>query len=118
MKVARGTYRLAKFIENDEENGRDQEKIVITKPKPNGPGSEALTEQDFYASFAEWVVDNDEAPVAVALGGAGLSGKWGTPDVIGVLKPRAQDIFEFEPQIVTAEIKAQAAWELQADIIS
>ena len=35
-----------------------------------------------------------------------LGGKWGTPDVIGVLKPRAQDIFEFEPQIVTAEIKA------------
>jgi hypothetical protein len=26
--------------------------------------------------------------------------------VIGVLKPRAQDIFKFEPQIVTAEIKA------------
>jgi len=26
--------------------------------------------------------------------------------VIGVLKPRAQDIFEFEPQIVNAEIKA------------
>jgi hypothetical protein len=50
--------------------------------------------------------DNDEATVAAALGGASLGGKWGTPDVIGVLKPRAQDIFKFEPQIVTAEIKA------------
>lgn len=28
--------------------------------------------------------------------------------MIGVLKPRAQDIFKFEPQIVTAEIKAVA----------
>lgn len=26
--------------------------------------------------------------------------------MIGVLKPRAQDIFKFEPQIITAEIKA------------
>jgi len=70
------------------------------------PGSEPLTEQDFYASFAEWLVENDEVTVASALGGSSLGGKWGTPDVIGVLKPRAQDIFKFEPQIVTAEIKA------------
>lgn len=30
----------------------------------------------------------------------------GNPDAIGVLKPRARDIFKFEPPIVTAEIKA------------
>ena len=70
------------------------------------PGVDTVTEQDFYASFAEWLVENDEATVAAPLGGNGLGGKWGTPDVIGVLKPRAQDIFKFEPQIVTAEIKA------------
>ena len=58
------------------------------------------------ASFAEWLVENDEATVAVELGGSSLGGKWGTPDVLGVLKPRAQDIFRFEPQIVSAEIKA------------
>ncbi len=34
-----------------------------------------------------------------------LRGKWGTPDVIGVLKPRTQDLFKFEPQIVASEIK-------------
>ena len=38
--------------------------------------------------------------------GASLGGKWRTPDLIGVLKPRAQDIFKIAPQIVTAEIKA------------
>ena len=59
-----------------------------------------------YGSFAKWLVENDEVTVASALGGSSLGGKWGTPDVIGVLKPRAQDIFKFEPQIVTAEIKA------------
>ncbi|EGF92755.1 hypothetical protein ABI_11920 [Asticcacaulis biprosthecium C19] len=69
------------------------------------PEPDILAEQDFYRSFAEWLEENDEATVASALGGASLGGKWGTPDVIGVLKPRAQDIFKFEPQIVTAEIK-------------
>ena len=34
-----------------------------------------------------------------------LKGKWGTPDVIGVLRPRTQDLLKFEPQIVSAEIK-------------
>src|SRR3546814_2372903 len=80
--------------------------LPISLIKADTPGSETLTEQDFYGSFAEWLEENDEATVASALGGSSLGGKWGTPDVIGVLKPRAQDIFKFEPQIVTAEIKA------------
>jgi hypothetical protein len=39
------------------------------------------------------------------LSAAAFSRDWGTPDVIGVLKPRAEDLLKFEPQIVTAEIK-------------
>ena len=92
----------------DSAAAKEQEQATETTPvKAETPGSESLTEQDFYGSFAEWLVENDEATVASRLGGNGLSGKWGTPDVIGVLKPRAQDIFKFEPQIVTAEIKAE-----------
>lgn len=107
VKVARGTYQLSKYIEADEALATAQESETVAIPvKSETPGSETLTEQDFYASFAEWLEDNDEATVASALGGASLGGKWGTPDVIGVLKPRAQDIFKFEPQIVTGEIKA------------
>ena len=107
VKVARGTYRLAKYVEAD--NAAASEQVSITSMIPvvaETAGSGTLTEQDFYASFAEWLEENDEATVAFALGGASLGGKWGTPDVIGVLKPRAQDIFKFQPQIVTAEIKA------------
>lgn len=64
-----------------------------------------LLESDFYDSFAEWLADvAEEVNVAVALGGSVLKGKWGTLDVIDVLKPRAQDILKFEPQIVSAEI--------------
>ena len=107
VKVARGTYQLTKFVAAEAAAADAQEMATSTTPvKAETPGSEALTEQDFYASFAEWLVENDEVTVASALGGNSLGGRWGTPDVIGVLKPRAQDIFKFEPQIVTAEIKA------------
>lgn len=107
VKVARGTYRLAKFV--DAENAVVESEGAVVEGAPVSakvPAPAALSEQDFYASFAEWLQDNDEATVASPLGGSSLGGKWGTPDVIGVLKPRAQDIFKFEPQIVTAEIKS------------
>lgn len=107
IKVARGTYQLAKYVEVDNAVASAQESETTTMPVPSeAPGADPLTEQDFYKSFSDWLVENDEATVAAPLGGASLGGKWGTPDVIAVLKPRAQDIFKFEPQIVTAEIKA------------
>jgi hypothetical protein len=107
VKVARGTYQLAKYVDADSAVASVKEIETENAPvKAETPESETLTEQDFYDSFAEWLQENDEATVAASLGGSSLGGKWGTPDVIGVLKPRAQDIFKFEPQIVTAEIKA------------
>ncbi|OAD16903.1 hypothetical protein [Achromobacter insolitus] len=106
VKVARGTYQLAKFVEADDAAASSQDHATETTPvSADSPEQGTLTEKDFYDSFAEWLVENDEATVAVQLGGSSLGGKWGTPDVMGVLKPRAQDIFKFEPQIVTAEIK-------------
>lgn len=107
VKVARGTYQLAKYVEADNATTAFKEEEVAAIPvKAEAPGAQTLTEQDFYESFAEWLQENDEATIAAPLGGSSLGGKWGTPDVIGVLKPLAQDIFKFEPQIVTAEIKA------------
>lgn len=106
VKVARGTYQLAKFINAEDKIARAQEAETVATPvQAQTPSAETLTEQDFYASFAAWLEENDEATVALPLGGASLGGKWGTPDVIGVIKPRAQDIFKFGQQIVTAEIK-------------
>lgn len=107
IKIARGTYQLRKFVEVEEAEAAAQfPDADSASALPERTEAERLTEQDFYASFAEWLEENDEVTVASALGGASLGGKWGTPDVIGVLKPRAQDIFKFEPQIVTAEIKS------------
>jgi len=109
VKIARGTYQLAKYAEADAADAVAQDDAVATTPiaiDADDRTAGSVSEQDFYASFAEWLEENDEVTVAGALGGSSLGGKWGTPDVIGVLKPRAQDIFKFEPQIVTAEIKA------------
>ncbi|MCH4894289.1 hypothetical protein GO308_14300 [Sphingomonas sp. SFZ2018-12] len=108
VKVARGTYQLAKYVDADAADAVAADEAIATVPigdaTPGATGT--LTEKDFYASFAEWLVENDEATVAEPLGGSSLGGKWGTPDVLGVMKPRAQDIFRFEPQIIAAEIKA------------
>src|SRR5262249_42822109 len=65
VKVARGTYQLAKFVDADNAAASAQELVTETTPvKAETPGSEALTEQDFYGSFAEWLIENDEVTVA------------------------------------------------------
>jgi hypothetical protein len=64
------------------------------------------TECEFYEVFASYLQnDLEEATVAVPMGGAGLKGKWGTPDVVGVYRPLTHDLVKFTPEIVVAEIK-------------
>jgi hypothetical protein len=65
-----------------------------------------IKEEDFYEPFAGWLKNElDEATVAIALGGAGLQKKWGTPDVIGVYKALASHRIKFDLEIISAEIK-------------
>jgi hypothetical protein len=65
-----------------------------------------VAEEDFYASFADWLKNElDEVTVAIALGGAGMQKKWGTPDVIGVYKALASHRIKFDLEIISAEIK-------------
>lgn len=80
---------------------------------PDTPDEQAISEirspgeEEFYAPFADWLKNElDEVTVAIPLGGAGLRGKWGTPDVIGVYKPLASHRIKFDLEIVSAEIKA------------
>lgn len=109
VKVARGTYQLRKYQEDQSSAAIAQDDAVASEPLIVETASHvrvSLLESDFYESFAVWLADvAEEVNVAASLGGSALRGKWGTPDVIGVLKPRAQDILKFEPQIVSAEIK-------------
>lgn len=66
----------------------------------------APREEDYYEPFAGWLKnDLGECTEAVALGGNSLGKKWGTPDVIGVYKPSKRDMVQFQPEIISAEIK-------------
>ncbi|MBV1834785.1 hypothetical protein [Novacetimonas pomaceti] len=109
VKVARGTYQLLKYQDDQASTAIAQDKATASEPvivETTTHAKISLLESDFYGSFAEWLANvAEEVNDAVALGGSVLKGKWGTPDVIGVLKPRAQDILKFEPQIISAEIK-------------
>lgn len=108
-KVARGTYRLAALGEASDRAAMINDVATVQVPvEVDAPGQARVTyvEADFYESFAEWLVEvAEEVNAAVALGGSVLRSKWGTPDVLGVLKPRTHDMLKFEPQIVAAEIK-------------
>ena len=115
-KIARGTYQLNKHQDAQATNA-DQADSDAASIKVETPSHVKVTllEADFYDSFAQWLVDvADEVTVAVALGGSLLKGKWGTPDVMGVLRHGAQDTLKFEPQIVSAEIKIDPAQPVTA----
>lgn len=107
VKVARGTYQLARFLAADAADAHPNEPIDAVPTRTTLDANDGgPSEADFYAGFAEWLVESDEATVAEPLGGSSLGGKWGTPDVLGIFKPRGQDIYRFAPQIIACEIKA------------
>jgi len=92
LKPSRGL-----FVYAGRNPSADQEATVSTAP---------IRESDFYEPFAEWLkTDLDEATEAVALGGAGMRSKWGTPDVVGVFKPLPSNRVKFDLEIVSAEVK-------------
>lgn len=67
-----------------------------------------LDESHFYEPFAEWLRDElGECTEAVKFGGGRLGRKWGTPDVIGVSRPSKRSLIQFDPEIITAEIKLE-----------
>lgn len=95
IKVSRGIYALASA---EPEN-------APAEPAPFEL-QKSTQEKNFYKPFAEWLRDvEEEVTEALPIGGNIFKGKWGTPDVIGVLRPMKGDLLKFEPQIVSAEIK-------------
>ncbi|WP_438850989.1 hypothetical protein [Brevundimonas nasdae] len=105
VKVAKGTYVLAAFAGAIDVTG-DLETLSTVTSATSLP---AHIEHQYYGAFAEWLTEElEEANHAEAVGGNILKGKWGTPDVIGVLRPKSSDLIKFETQIVSAEIKTDA----------
>jgi len=68
------------------------------------------TEENFYQPFADYLKNElEECTKAIPLGSNRFRDKWGTPDVIGIKKPKASDIVKPEVVIVSAEIKTDSS---------
>jgi hypothetical protein len=67
-------------------------------------------EEDFYQPFADYLKNElEECTKAIPLGGNRFRDRWGTPDVIGIKKPKPSDIVKPEVVIVSAEIKTDSS---------
>lgn len=96
-KASRGLFRSVKFKGHD---------VPIPPDDNETDETGKIKESDFYESFADWLENElEECSKAVALGGHKFGSKWGTPDVIGVNKPKENDILKFPLEITAAEIK-------------
>lgn len=92
-KPEKGLFRHAKF------RGEEFMPEELT-------AKEGVKEENFYLPFADYLKNElEEVTKAIPLGGNKFKDKWGTPDVIGVKKPKRSDIIQFQPEIVSTEIK-------------
>jgi hypothetical protein len=97
VKKSRGVYVSAGH-ENAGEDALKPDSLETKEIKVETVSGTITTvaEEAFYTPFAEWLKGEiEEATVAVKLGGNILKGKWGTPDVLGVLKPLKADPYSF-----------------------
>lgn len=95
-RPSRGLYRL-KSAEPPEGLG------ALAAPVE---AAEAKREVTFYPALVDYLKnEREEVTKACELGGASIGGKWGTPDVLGVYAPGPRDVFKFEAELVSAEVK-------------
>lgn len=101
VKPARGLFKLRKY---------EEEGFLDVEEKVDEVGTLKPGETDFYKPFADWLVKElEECTKAIPLGGNIFKDKWGTPDVVGIREPKRSDIIKLPTEIVSAEIKADAA---------
>ncbi len=101
-KPSRGLFRLLEFKPSETEELKEA-------PSPT-PVAAKTKELDFYHPFADWLKNElEEVTHAIPLGGNTFKDKWGTPDVIGKSESGRRDIIKGLTEIVSAEIKTDAA---------
>jgi len=105
VKISRGLYGIKGGLADSRASETVADPTIKEVTAAASADEQTVAEKEFYDPFAAWLVDNDEATSAKAIGGAIFGGKWNTPDVLGVLKPTPTDRIKFEPQIVSAELK-------------
>jgi hypothetical protein len=98
-KPSRGLYTPAMAAEADPVSIATTEEVALI-------GATLFKESELYKPFADWLKNElEEVTEVAALGGGGLRGKWGTPDVVGTYKKQPGNVIEFPIEIVSAEIK-------------
>jgi len=98
-KAGRGLFRHTSFKDTQ----------IVSEESVAQPTSE-INEEDFYQSFADYLVnDLEECTKAKPLGGNVFRDRWGTPDVIGIEESKRSDIVKHEIVIVSAEIKTDTS---------
>jgi hypothetical protein len=94
-KADRGLFRYVSFRETQ---------VISESATP--PTVSEIGEEGFYQPFADYLKNElEECTKAIPLGGNRFRDRWGTPDVIGIKKPKPSDIVKPEVVIVSAEIK-------------
>jgi len=97
-KPERALYLHAKY-QADQEDDQDV---------GDTPQAKSVKEEEFYQSFAEWLVEDvEDLTRAIPLGGNKFRDRWGTPDVIGKKESLKSDIIK-GTEIVSAEVKSDA----------
>ena len=104
-KISRGFYIWRDFTLSDASYGDALEAPALAVQASTNAQVNSVVEHDFYEPFAVWLREEDEVTVAVPFGRNTLGSKWGTPDVIGVLKRQRSDPIEFPLSVITAEVK-------------
>lgn len=105
VKISRGLYSIRGGLADSKISEGAADPTLKEVAAASSADEPTVAEKEFYEPFATWLVEQDEATNAKAIGGHIFGGKWNTPDVLGVLKPRSSDRIRFEPQIVSAELK-------------
>lgn len=99
-KPSRGLFRLLK--------NKPVETGIQTTPSVETANENAVSEDDYYQPFADWLKnDVEDVTHAIPLGGNKFKDKWGTPDVIGKRESMRSDIIKGPTEIVAAEIKTE-----------
>ncbi len=106
VRPSRGLWVLAKHVESrtgefESDSQKPPNEIEVdVRGKRTKP-----SEEQFYQPFADWLRTDAEINETLVMGGKAFKNKWGTPDVIGVYKPRKSDPISFPIEIVSAEMK-------------
>ncbi len=115
-KPSRGVYRHTKFrtatstastISSAVSSAVGSVVAGTLAPTPVAPA--AAPEDTLYKPFADYLVNElEECTRAIPLGGNSLGSKWGTPDVIGVMRARDSHIYKPTMEVVSVEVKIDA----------